>query len=594
MIVLVVYWAIRYWYVTVPVVIVLVGAVVIAVRAQARREEEAVRQWLSQPPPAMDVPGRFTDKWFRDHIPTMHPGQVPALMSELHARGWTDARIAERIDPYLAANPYYRTSGQDAVEDEVVNAVSGPSLERTEPRERTAAREEAPPSASTTSERSRVGFRPLTLKEARQGETLVLQTEDGPRVAVRIGTVLDPVKPRHSYDEPGEHVHLVAVEFELTNQGPGVFSYDPVYNSKLLGAGGAEYSYYVLAANSAGTALPVATFTDAVRLAPKASRKAYVCYAVNDGDRPQRVEVLFGLDLEADIGQWSIDSVSQALPSLPEPDEETRPPVTDEDGMTSRWLADLRQPEVEKRKVAASALAHAPTEAVRGALNTATKDPDFSVRFSATEGLVKLGGDDLLSVLRGALQDSVSYLRQRGVRWLADIPGDEATEAIRSALNDTDRSVRGEAEGALDRRDGYADPVGGYEVPYEEAEAFVTRAPEGSVPLSPEWSTTVTGEEDHQDVLRELAPAGTDPVRWETATLGFCPIAKGKYAGEQAIEVRLGGERVGQLTRAMSERYEKLVSDALDAGKTPICKASLFSTRDKGVQVQIMMPERNR
>ena len=126
--------------------------------------------------------------------------------------------------------------------------------------------------------------------------------------------------------------------------------------------------------------------------------------------------------------------------------------------------------------------------------------------------------------------------------------------------------------------------------PVKEAVAFAVHAPEGSVPLSPEWSTTVTGEEDHQDVLRELAPAGTGPERWETATLGFCTIAKGKYAGQQAIEVRLGGRRVGQLTRAMSERYEKLVRDALDAGKTPICLVSLLSTRDKGVQVQLMMP----
>lgn len=176
------------------------------------------------------------------------------------------------------------------------------------------------------------------------------------------------------------------------------------------------------------------------------------------------------------------------------------------------------------------------------------------------------------------------------MRWLADIPGDEATEAIRSALNDTDRSVRGEAERALDRRSGYADPAAAAVVSDEEAVAFAVHAPESSVPLSAEWSTTVTGEEDHQDVLRELAPAGTGPERWETATLGFCTIAKGKYAGQQAIEVRLSGRRVGQLTRAMSERYEKLVRDALDAGKTPICLVSLLSTRDKGVQVQLMMP----
>lgn len=120
--------------------------------------------------------------------------------------------------------------------------------------------------------------------------------------------------------------------------------------------------------------------------------------------------------------------------------------------------------------------------------------------------------------------------------------------------------------------------------------AFAIHAPENSVPLPPKRITTVTGEEDHQDVLRQFGPGSTDTPRWETAALGFCTIAKGKFAGEQAIEVRLGGERVGQLTRAMTERYENLVRDALDAGKTPICRAMLSITPDKGVQVQLMMP----
>jgi hypothetical protein len=120
--------------------------------------------------------------------------------------------------------------------------------------------------------------------------------------------------------------------------------------------------------------------------------------------------------------------------------------------------------------------------------------------------------------------------------------------------------------------------------------AFVVTAPENTVPLAAERTTTVTGEEQHQNVLQTLVSASTGAAWSETATLGFCAIAKGKYAGQQAIEVQLGGKRVGQLTRAMTERYERPVRDALDAGKTPICRAMLWTNPDRGVQVELMMP----
>lgn len=120
--------------------------------------------------------------------------------------------------------------------------------------------------------------------------------------------------------------------------------------------------------------------------------------------------------------------------------------------------------------------------------------------------------------------------------------------------------------------------------------AFAVNAPENAIPLSAERTTTVTGEEHHQEILRKLA-ATISVAPWsETAALGFCTIARGKYAGQQAIEVRVGGERVGQLTRAMTERYERPVREALDASKTPICRATLWMSPDKGVQVELMMP----
>jgi hypothetical protein len=35
--------------------------------------------------------------------PYLHPGQVPMLLEELHARGWKDERIGHRVTPYLPA-----------------------------------------------------------------------------------------------------------------------------------------------------------------------------------------------------------------------------------------------------------------------------------------------------------------------------------------------------------------------------------------------------------------------------------------------------------------------------------------------------------
>lgn len=124
-----------------------------------------------------------------------------------------------------------------------------------------------------------------------------------------------------------------------------------------------------------------------------------------------------------------------------------------------------------------------------------------------------------------------------------------------------------------------------------EALDFMVHAPEGTVPLSPTRITTVTGEEDHQDILHQIAPARTGVESWETASLGFYTIPKGKFAGQQAIEVCLRGTAIGQLTRGKSEQYKEFVHKALDAGKTPICRARLSLTRDRGVQVEVMMPE---
>lgn len=149
-------------------------------------------------------------------------------------------------------------------------------------------------------EREYLGFRPLTLKTARQGEPLSLKTEDGPVVTTVVGDVLDPATPRAEYDAASSGERLVAVHFEIRNEGPGVFSYSPAFESKLIGESGGEYQAWQ-------ADLTVPTFYDYVRLGAGSSRAAYVCYAVPYGDNPHLVELLFGIDLHADIGQWQIE-----------------------------------------------------------------------------------------------------------------------------------------------------------------------------------------------------------------------------------------------------------------------------------------------
>jgi hypothetical protein len=124
-VILVVGLAVEYWYIIVPVlVVVLVITVAGANQKKQRAAEkaaaakqaraaagqariEAQHRWLEGPPPVLRVPGRFTENWFAANVPSLHPGQVPALLEELHERGWTDQRIDKRVRPYLLRNPFY-------------------------------------------------------------------------------------------------------------------------------------------------------------------------------------------------------------------------------------------------------------------------------------------------------------------------------------------------------------------------------------------------------------------------------------------------------------------------------------------------------
>jgi hypothetical protein len=116
-VVLVVGLAIEYWYIVVPILVVVIIMAVAGSNQKKQRQAErtaaaeriqleAQHRWLDGPPPALQVPGRFTENWFAENVPSLHPGQVPALLEELHERGWTDQRIEKRVRPYMLKNPF--------------------------------------------------------------------------------------------------------------------------------------------------------------------------------------------------------------------------------------------------------------------------------------------------------------------------------------------------------------------------------------------------------------------------------------------------------------------------------------------------------
>lgn len=121
-------------------------------------------------------------------------------------------------------------------------------------------------------------------------------------------------------------------------------------------------------------------------------------------------------------------------------------------------------------------------------------------------------------------------------------------------------------------------------------DSAIAKEHNGTALLRNDWSCTVTKEEDHQDTLRRYAPTGAQEFREVIASLAFCEIKSGKYKGHDAIEVRLGAERVGQLTYAMTRRYGGIVSGVLDRGLVPTCDAITMNT-DKGVQIELCMPQ---
>jgi len=110
----------------------------------------------------------------------------------------------------------------------------------------------------------------------------------------------------------------------------------------------------------------------------------------------------------------------------------------------------------------------------------------------------------------------------------------------------------------------------------------------GLVMLESEVTVTVTREDRHQAVLARY-PVAAGMHRPVAVELGWCAIGSGKYRGQPAIEVRLDGYRVGELTYAMSQRYAPLVSQVTSRGGRPGCEAAI-QRATKGLEIVLRLP----
>lgn len=110
----------------------------------------------------------------------------------------------------------------------------------------------------------------------------------------------------------------------------------------------------------------------------------------------------------------------------------------------------------------------------------------------------------------------------------------------------------------------------------------------GLVMLSNELAITVTGEEHHQAVLARY-PVGPGQQRLVAVELGWCTVRSGKHRGQQAIEVRLDGRRVGELTHLMSQRYGGFVSQVQGQGGRPGC-AAVIQRGERKLEIILWLP----
>lgn len=101
----------------------------------------------------------------------------------------------------------------------------------------------------------------------------------------------------------------------------------------------------------------------------------------------------------------------------------------------------------------------------------------------------------------------------------------------------------------------------------------------------------MTGEERHQETLARHHSTAR-PLTRVAADLASSSVSRGKHQGAYAVEVRLDGERVGELTAAMSARYKHLVVAQESNGSGATCEA-VITHGERGFQIDLRLPNAN-
>lgn len=115
-------------------------------------------------------------------------------------------------------------------------------------------------------------------------------------------------------------------------------------------------------------------------------------------------------------------------------------------------------------------------------------------------------------------------------------------------------------------------------------------SPDGVEVVDCDRLVAVSRSRDHLDVL-EAAVDGFECDELGTYPPFVCQlvesvVATSKYGGQRCIEVRLDGQRIGELTQKMSERYWHL----LDDGSTVGCEVLVSRKDDGGLDVKARLP----
>lgn len=114
-------------------------------------------------------------------------------------------------------------------------------------------------------------------------------------------------------------------------------------------------------------------------------------------------------------------------------------------------------------------------------------------------------------------------------------------------------------------------------------------SPAGLTLLAPDRTVVGTRGEFHRSARQAYAPLADGRPRNVVVELAFTPIEAEHQRGRRGIEIRLDGERVGELTAPTAALYGPLLEDVLFVGGRPACIATVVNG-PQGAEVELRLP----